>query len=874
MAEIVRLALEVEARRLARDLNSLEQRLEQLGDAGDKSAKKVEGSFNRLEKKSKDLGRAIKAGFAILATGGIAKAAFDAAREVEVNFSRIEGLVGASREEIEQLEGALGGIAATTGRSERELSRALFTIKSAGADAATAIEVLQRAAEASAAGLGDTETVARALLGAIEAYGAANLDAAESLDIITAAVRAGNVNAAELAGTLGRVTGVAAELGVAFNDLNAFIATASLTGLNAAEATTKLGAALRFLNVPTDATIKGLESIGTSLDEVRTIAGSGPQGFLRAFQFLRQQLEQNGKTFGDLIKDSEGLSAALILAGKNAASAERIFGDLADATGASQQAFAAWQGTADAAATTAQARFGSALRNIGKSILPDVTFALNQLADTIDFLNRVFFDADFGERSALQQTNQSLSETIERIEELETGIDALESIPGANFFDFLTPGASIQDAKDELEELRKLRDDLRAQQLTLINSAQLRREQEEVNAFVDEVKTKLGEIYAPPPTTFQQFFGGVFNTIAEDAFESGTVVVQSQKNVRSEAQKLLDTLNEEKELFGDTTRLAQVRYDLEQGKIKGVTTELKTLIETRAAEIDQLEKDEERRRLIREANEQANEEAEQERQRRQQRAQELQLATLTEEQRQALLIADQLRELNALADEFPQILSPEDVQIAADDITSQFEGIRATGEETFNAMEEFSARTFAAMENTASDLFFSVMQGNLDGFADNFKSTIDRIAADVLASQLFDSQSGVFASLLGGGAAGAGATGGTAGAGASGGILAALASSIFAADGAFAKRGQPFIVGEEGPELFVPQTAGNIVPLKGPAEVNAGGGPSDDQFSTGTQQVTVNMTINTPDVASFQRSQGQIAANAAATFNTALKRNG
>ncbi len=55
--------------------------------------------------------------------------------------------------------------------------------------------------------------------------------------------------------------------------------------------------------------------------------------------------------------------------------------------------------------------------------------------------------------------------------------------------------------------------------------------------------------------------------------------------------------------------------------------------------------------------------------------------------------------------------------------------------------------------------------------------------------------------------------------------------------------GKPYLVGERGPELFVPQTAGRIHPD------SAGGG------------VTITMNITATDAASFQASQTQIAAS-------------
>lgn len=55
--------------------------------------------------------------------------------------------------------------------------------------------------------------------------------------------------------------------------------------------------------------------------------------------------------------------------------------------------------------------------------------------------------------------------------------------------------------------------------------------------------------------------------------------------------------------------------------------------------------------------------------------------------------------------------------------------------------------------------------------------------------------------------------------------------------------GQPFLVGERGPELFIPQTAGRINP-------EVGGG-----------SVHITMNISATDAASFQASQSQIAAS-------------
>lgn len=55
--------------------------------------------------------------------------------------------------------------------------------------------------------------------------------------------------------------------------------------------------------------------------------------------------------------------------------------------------------------------------------------------------------------------------------------------------------------------------------------------------------------------------------------------------------------------------------------------------------------------------------------------------------------------------------------------------------------------------------------------------------------------------------------------------------------------GRPYLVGERGPEVFVPQAAGRI------------------QQQPGAQPVSIIMNISTPDAAGFRASQTQIAAS-------------
>lgn len=70
--------------------------------------------------------------------------------------------------------------------------------------------------------------------------------------------------------------------------------------------------------------------------------------------------------------------------------------------------------------------------------------------------------------------------------------------------------------------------------------------------------------------------------------------------------------------------------------------------------------------------------------------------------------------------------------------------------------------------------------------------------------------------------------------------------------------GSPILVGERGPEVFLPRSGGTIVP--------------NDQL--GGQAVNITFNIQTPDVAGFQRSQSQLVSDAMRTAEVQRRRNG
>ena len=96
-------------------------------------------------------------------------------------------------------------------------------------------------------------------------------------------------------------------------------------------------------------------------------------------------------------------------------------------------------------------------------------------------------------------------------------------------------------------------------------------------------------------------------------------------------------------------------------------------------------------------------------------------------------------------------------------------------------------------------------------------------------------------------------------------------SGLFKADGGPVAGGQPYIVGEQGPEWFVPNGAGTIIPNgKSPSM------PSGSDSSTATPQapININFSVRAMDARSFQSAMVQNKAVVVGIVNQALNMRG
>jgi TP901 family phage tail tape measure protein len=273
-----------------------------------KGLAKAQRSMRKFGGKMKNVGSSITSNitmpFAAVAGAGI-KMSIDLTK----SFTKIETLVGISSEKVAEMRQEVMNLSGETAKGPQELADALFTITSAGLRGSEAMDVLESSAKASAVGLGETQDIARAVTGVLASYGAENISSAEATDTLMAVVREGNLEASSLAPVLGRVTGIASQLGISFAEVGGSIATFTRLGVSSEEAVTGLRGVMNALLKPTDQSREALDSIGMSFDELR--ASVKDKGLAETLIGLTEKFKGNDEGLAQLIPNVRGLSAVL-----------------------------------------------------------------------------------------------------------------------------------------------------------------------------------------------------------------------------------------------------------------------------------------------------------------------------------------------------------------------------------------------------------------------------------------------------------------------------------------------------------------------------------------------------------------------------------
>jgi len=349
-------------------LDKFDQGLQEAEAKIKQTEERFEG-FEQAGKRLSGIGKGLTLGVT-LPIAGIATAALKMGKDFGAAMADVATLIPGNVQRVEELKTAVQAMAIETGKRTGDLTRGLYQVISAFGDTADTALILETNARAAAAGLATTEQ-AIALTSAItKGYGDTSAEAVTKVaDLALLTVRLGQTTFPELAGAMGRVTPIAAAMGVSMEDLFAVMATLTGTTGNAVEVSTQLRSVLQGLMRPSKDMQGALESMGYA-SGTAALEAIGLEGVL---QKLAIETKGNQEALVGLWGQVEAGVAVLALTGGQADTLSQRLQDMKGYAGTTDEAFAAMTtGVGQAAHTWGQliATLEVAAQQIGDILLP------------------------------------------------------------------------------------------------------------------------------------------------------------------------------------------------------------------------------------------------------------------------------------------------------------------------------------------------------------------------------------------------------------------------------------------------------------------------------------------------------------------------
>ena len=376
--------------------------------AGAKAAKaQLEGlsstaaGFNKAGRAMMRAGVGMSAGVTAPLTA-VGVAAYKAGKNLNKGMANVQSL-GLTQERVADLKRGIQDAAIATRTGTGDMSEGLYQVVSAFGDSSETIELLEINAKAAAAGLATTTDAINLTSAVMKGYG--NVSAAsnrKAADLALQTVNLGQTTFPELASSIGRVTPLAAEMNVSQEELFATLAT--LTGVtgSAAEVTTQMRGAMQAFMAPSAAMNSLMGSLGYESGQ----AMIEQKGFHGALLAVVNAAEQSGKPLQSFMGSVEGQTAALALAGGQAAVYPAKLAEMAAAGGVANKAFLAQTegiNSAGSAMELMRVKMEVMLQRLSEGLAPAITVALDIVGPFVDKLGALA--ARFAELEPAQQKN-------------------------------------------------------------------------------------------------------------------------------------------------------------------------------------------------------------------------------------------------------------------------------------------------------------------------------------------------------------------------------------------------------------------------------------------------------------------------------------
>lgn len=380
---------------LVKQMDTLENVIDDVGDEAEKTAKRTVKAFGKIrggvEKASNKItkvmgGTAAKltAVFGIGGFVGLVTKAAKASAGFQSELAKVSTLLGKDApEKMKKFEKSIRTMATNTSSSVGELTSGLYQVISAGTEGtesvAGSMELLEAAQKAGVAGMSSTFAAVDLLTTALNSYNQGSDKATDFTDKLFIAVKLGKTTFNEMAGSIGRVTSIAAGAGVAFEELTSGIAAMTKGGLSTDIASTALRGTIAAMLKPS----KDLTALMKRLGFESAAAALKQKGLLGVMKILNKETKGDTAALQKLIPQMEAIQGAAILAGTGMKNFEEAVKASRNSVGATEDAYKKMAGTFEEKSKRFFNVINEVMLKIGDKLLPIITDKLEDISDWV-----------------------------------------------------------------------------------------------------------------------------------------------------------------------------------------------------------------------------------------------------------------------------------------------------------------------------------------------------------------------------------------------------------------------------------------------------------------------------------------------------------
>lgn len=244
-------------------------------------------------------------GLAVVAAGAavaVGVVSVKAAADYQSALTRLVTSAGESQANLALVSSGIQKVAIDTGTSTTQLTAAMYTIESAGQHGADGLLVLKAAAQGAKEENASVATVADAVSSALQDYHLKASSAAQVTSSFIAAIGQGKTNFQDFAGSLSSVLPIASAAHVSLDDVSASIASMTLHGMSADQATQDLAHSIEKMQSPTQSMTSYLAQLGINSQDLAADLGS--EGISGTLQTISNAILQNMGPAGTVLINS------------------------------------------------------------------------------------------------------------------------------------------------------------------------------------------------------------------------------------------------------------------------------------------------------------------------------------------------------------------------------------------------------------------------------------------------------------------------------------------------------------------------------------------------------------------------------------------